>query len=318
MSSTRARALLALKGMTMGMAEVVPGVSGGTIAFITGIYERLINAIKSFGPIAVAGYRSGGPVGLWRAVDGTFLLTLLAGMIGGIVIGIFGITYLLENFPLEVWGFFFGLIAASAIYVGRQVPRWRWRELLALVVAAIFAYTLTVMSPARGTDAYWMLFFSGALAVSALLLPGLSGSFVLLLMGMYRIVTGTMRRILEGPTGADLLRMLVFGLGMVVGVVTFSRLFSWTFKRYESLTLATLTGFMIGSLNKVWPWRNVLTYREDSHGKQVPFLEEAVLPGQYAGEADVLWVVLWALIGFVGVFLLERLGEGTEAEVLTD
>ena len=309
MSSKRARAVLALKGMTMGMAEVVPGVSGGTIAFITGIYERLINAIKSFGPIAVDGYREGGFAGLWRAVDGKFLLTLLIGMVGGIVIGIFGITYLLRNYTLLVWAFFSGLIAASAIYVGRQVPHWRWKEGVALVLAALFAYTLTVSSPARGTDAYWMLFLSGALAVSALLLPGLSGSFVLLLLGMYRIVMGAVRRILESAAVEDLLRILVFGLGMLVGVATFSRVLSWTFKRYESVTLATLTGFMLGSLNKVWPWRNVLTYREDSHGQRVPFLEEAVSPAAYAGgDPQVLGVLVWALVGFAGVFLLERLG----------
>ena len=309
MSSNSARVLLALKGMTMGMAEVVPGVSGGTIAFITGIYERLINAIKSFGPQAVDAYRTDGVAGVWRAVDGQFLLTLFAGMFGGIVIGIFGITYLLENYTLQVWGFFSGLIAASAIYVGRQVTRWRWQEVVALLLAAAFAYALTVMSPAEGTDAYWMLFLSGALAVSALLLPGLSGSFVLLLLGMYRIVTGSVRRILEDFAVADILKMFVFGLGMIVGVVTFSRVLSWTFKRYESLTLATLTGFMIGSLNKVWPWRNVLTYRENSQGKQVPFLEEAVLPVNYTGDPEVLWVIIWAVIGFAGVFILERLGK---------
>ena len=308
----RARTLLALKGMTMGMAEVVPGVSGGTIAFITGIYERLINAIKSFGPIGLAAYRREGAAGAWRAIDGNFLLTLFAGMFGGIVIGIFGITYLLENYTLQVWGFFSGLIAASAIYVGRQVGRWHWQEVSALLLAAVFAYVLTVMSPARGTDAYWMLFASGALAVSALLLPGLSGSFVLLLLGMYRIVTGAVRRILEDFLVADVLRMAVFGLGMLVGVVTFSRLLSWTFKRFERITLATLTGFMLGSLNKVWPWRNVLTYRQNSQGKQVPFLEEAVLPTHYGGDPEVLWVIVWALVGFVGVFALERLGDTTK------
>ena len=309
MTSNSARAVLALKGMLMGMAETVPGVSGGTIAFITGIYERLINAIKSFGPDALAAYRANGFTGAWRAVDGNFLLVLFVGMFGGIVIGVFGISYLLENYTLLVWAFFSGLIAASAIYVGRQVGTWRWKEILALLLAAVFAYGLTVMSPAQGTDAYWMLFVSGALAVSALLLPGLSGSFVLLLMGMYQIVLGAARGLLESAALADFLRLTAFGLGMIVGVVTFSRLLSWTFRNYERLTLAALTGFMLGSLNKVWPWRNVLTYRANSHGDQVPFLEEAVLPTHYAGDPQVLWVLVWMLVGFAGVFLVERLGK---------
>ena len=311
MKQTNSTLILALKGMMMGIAEVVPGVSGGTIAFITGIYERLINSIKSFGPEAIKAYRTDGPAGAWKAVDGGFLLRLFAGMIGGIVVGVFGITYLLEHHTLLVWAFFFGLILASAIYVGRQVPRWGIGHIVGLIAAAVFAYGLTTLSPAQGTDAYWMLFLSGALAVSALLLPGLSGSFVLLLLGMYQIVTSSVRRILEEQSGADLLRMIVFGLGMVVGVVTFSRILSWTFKHHKNLTLAVLTGFMLGSLNKVWPWRNVLSTRLNSHGEEVPFLEAPVLPASYTADPQIMGVLVLMLIGFLGVFALEWAGKRT-------
>ncbi|MEM1322454.1 MAG: DUF368 domain-containing protein [Bacteroidota bacterium] len=309
----------AFKGMAMGLAEVIPGVSGGTIAFITGIYERLINAIKAFGPGLVTTFREEGLPGLWTAIDGRFLVSLLAGMAAGIVVGVFGLSYLLDNYPPIVWAFFFGLIIASAIYVGRQIERWKAGEVALLLVGTLVAYGITIISPANGSESLLFVFFSGAIAISALILPGISGSFILLLMGMYTfIISDTLKPALKTLAPDKLLTMGVFALGCLLGLMTLSRLLSWTFKNFRSLTLATLTGFMLGSLNKIWPWRNATEWLRDAAGKIVMdddgltpkkiLMEDNVLPSAYEGEPFVLLAVIFMIFGFISVFLIERLG----------
>ncbi|MEN0047091.1 MAG: DUF368 domain-containing protein [Bacteroidota bacterium] len=245
----------ALKGMAMGMAEVIPGVSGGTIAFITGIYEKLLNTIKAFGPELLQSFKVGGVKSAWETINGNFLIALVGGMVFGIVAGVFGITHLLDNYPILLWAFFFGLIMASAIYVGKQVNQWNWNSILAIIVGAVFAYWITVAVPAEGNTALWFVFLSGMIAISALMLPGISGSFILLLMGMYTYIVPTVKNALTTFEGESLLVLGIFGLGALLGLATFSRVLSWTFKHYKNTTLALLTGFMIGSLNKIWPWR---------------------------------------------------------------
>lgn len=304
--------LLALKGMAMGIAEVIPGVSGGTIAFITGIYERLINAIKSIlGPSVIEGLKEGGIAGAWKKIDGNFLVFLLGGMVVGILVGVFGVSYLLENYPELVWAFFFGLIIASAIYIARQVSQWGMSQVIALIIGIAVSYFITVAAPAAGTESKLFVFLAGAVAISALILPGISGSFILLLLGMYQfILHDTLKTgVLENQDGDAIITMAIFGLGCLVGLATFSRVLSWTFKYYANTTLALLTGFMIGSLNKVWPWRNVIQTRINSEGKEVPFLEESVLPGAYEGDPQIFMVLIAMLVGFALVFGLERLGE---------
>jgi putative membrane protein len=299
---------LLLKGMAMGMAEVVPGVSGGTIAFITGIYETLIRTIKSvLSPEPWRKLLREGIPAAWDAANGGFLFALLAGMVLGIVAGVFGISYLLEHFPPIVWAFFFGLIIASAIYISRQVSRWTPQVLAALVFGILVSYFITQASPAQGPESWWFVFLSGMVAISALILPGISGSFILLLLGMYTLVIGTVKSVLETFAMADVLLLAVFALGCLFGLATFSRVLSWLFARHRELTLAGLTGFMIGSLPKIWPWRNVVQYRTNSSGEQVPFLEDNVLPAVYAGEPYLLWAVLAGLAGFGLVFALEAL-----------
>lgn len=301
------RLLAALKGMAMGIAEVIPGVSGGTIAFITGIYERLIKAIKAFGPEAVQGLRQDGLRGAWKAVDGNFLFFLVAGMALGVVAGVFGVTYILEHYPPLIWAFFFGLIIASVIYMVRQVPNWNLTNGLALVLAGALAYWITIAAPAQGTDALWFVFLSGAIAISAMILPGISGSFILLLMGMYTLIIPSVKEALKTFEPQSLVILVVFALGCLLGLAVFSRILSWTFERYRSTTLAALTGFMIGSLNKIWPWRKVLSYRTNSQGESVPFREANVWPGSYEGDPLVLGAVLCLLLGFALVFLLDRM-----------
>lgn len=275
------RILLAMKGMAMGMAEVVPGVSGGTIAFITGIYERLIFAIKSIDAELLKLIFSGRLVAAWKKIDGSFLLTLAIGMVIGIGVGVFVITWFLENKPLAIWSFFFGLILASCYIIGKDVDRWNWPVILSLILGAVLVYYVTVAVPMTGRTELWYVFLCGVVAISALLLPGLSGSFILLLLGMYTMIIPRVKEVLTGDfSGLPIL--LSFAVGCVVGVLSFARILTWAFKNYKNTTLAFLTGLMIGSLNKVWPWQEVISTRINSEGEKVVAFSKSVLPQSFA------------------------------------
>ncbi len=308
------------KGMGMGIAEVIPGVSGGTIAFITGIYETLLNSIKSFSPALLGVFKNEGVSGVWKHINGSFLVTLIIGMVLGILGGVLGVTYLLENYPVLLWSFFFGLIIASSIYVGKQVKGWNIGNILMLVLGAVVAYYITIASPAQGSENLLFVFFSGLIAISALMLPGLSGSFILLLLGMYKfILSDTLKTgVLKNQDPQAMLIMGVFGIGCLVGLMTFSRILSWTFKHYRNPTLALLTGFMIGSLNKVWPWQQVLSTRIKSDGEEVIQFSKSVLPSTfstlqnnllYGNEPYLIGAIALMFVGFASVFVLERFGE---------
>jgi putative membrane protein len=313
MENLTTRLKLALKGMAMGIAEVIPGVSGGTIAFITGIYEELINTIKQvLSPNWLGVLRKEGIAATWKAINGNFLVFLLGGMAFGVVVGVLGVTALLESYPELLWAFFFGLIVASAIYIGKQVEKWSAIEFVALLLGTVIAFYITVASPAQGSEALWFIFIAGAIAISALILPGISGSFMLLLMGMYTFIIPTVKDALKTLNPESLVVLGVFGLGCLLGLATFSRVLSWTFKHYKNPTLALLTGFIVGSLNKIWPWRNVLSYRENSKGEQVPFIEESVLPANYEGDPMIIGVIVLMIIGFLTVFMIERFGAEKE------
>jgi len=308
----------------MGIAEVIPGVSGGTIAFITGIYEELINTIKSFGPEAYYGYKNNGVKGLWEAINGNFLVFLVGGMLVGILIGIFGVTYLLETYPEPLWGFFFGLIIASAIVIGKQIEAWNWQKVLAFIIGIVIAYGITILSPATGSTNPFYIFLAGMLAISALMLPGISGSFILLLMGMYMIIIPTLKNFLETFDPASLVVIGIFSVGCLVGLLGFSRVLSWLFKSYKEISLALLTGFLIGALNKVWPWRNVSEILNKETGERLDVLdltnyskldpetikilqEVNVMPSNYMmGDPYVIITILSIFAGFIGVLLLER------------
>ncbi|MBB4077680.1 putative membrane protein [Lewinella aquimaris] len=297
---------LILKGMAMGIAEAIPGVSGGTIAFITGIYERLLESIGSILGTRVAGtFKREGFRPAWHAANGAFLLQLGGGMVIGLAFAVKVITYLLENYPTVVWGFFFGLIISSAIYVGRQIRGWSSGTVTFLIVGAVVAYLLTTINPLAGSTSPLLVFFSGTVAISALILPGVSGSFILVLLGMYTVVFGAVQGLTSGEDGA-LLIVACFAAGCLVGLALFAKLLTWTFKTYPNRTFALLTGFMIGSLNKLWPWRNAITTRTNSSGEVVPVLEANVLPAHYlGGEPYVIAVIIAVLIGLAVVFLLE-------------
>ena len=253
---------LILRGFAMGMAEVIPGVSGGTIAFISGIYTQLLDAIKailSFEPITA--FKKDGWRGVWVIINGDFLLYLLLGMVGGIVIGVFAITHLMESYPIPLWSFFFGLIIASTWFIAKQIPTWNVTTIGLFIFGTVIAYLYTIVSPTNGNEALWFVFISGTIAISALLLPGISGSFILLLLGMYAFVVGSVKNLLTDFNTDYLLVVGVFATGCLLGLATFSRFLSWLFKIYPNQTLALLTGFMLGSLNKVWPWKIILSWR---------------------------------------------------------
>ncbi len=303
-----------LKGMAMGMAEIVPGVSGGTIAFITGIYERLLNCIKSFSPKLISVFKESGFGGVWKQIDGNFILFLLTGMLGGIGVGITAITWLMENHTVLLWAFFFGLIIASVIYIFKQISNWNFLNATLTVLGAIIAYYITIATPASGNEALWFVFVSGAIAISALILPGISGSFILLLMGMYTYIIPLIKNTLKTFNTDGLITITVFGLGCLTGLLTFSRVLSWTFKNYKNPTLALLTGFMIGSLNKIWPWRKATQFTFDEQGLPDKVLKEINLnPLNYFEqtgiEPQIMGATIVAILGFLLVFGLDKLSE---------
>ncbi|MGI3131198.1 DUF368 domain-containing protein [Halopseudomonas pachastrellae] len=299
-----------LRGVAMGAADVVPGVSGGTIAFISGIYDRLLAAIAACTPDKVIWLLRGRFVETWKAIDGAFLFTLLAGILCSIVSLARLITYLLDEHGLLVWSFFFGLIVVSVYLVGREISRWHLWTVAAALGGALFAYLITVAAPLSLSVTPLNLFIGGAIAICAMILPGISGSFILLLLGLY---TG----VLQAVKGLDFGLLGLFALGCVAGLLSFSRLLSWLLQHARNVTLAFLTGLLVGSLNKVWPWKQTLTWRTNSHGEQVPFTEANLWPQQYSqltGEPS-LWQAGLALmvLGVVLVLALEWWGRRASA-----
>ncbi len=295
--------LLYLKGMAMGAADVVPGVSGGTIAFITGIYEELLNSIKSIDKDAIALLLKFDIKSFWSKINGNFLIALFFGIVTSLLSLAKLVAYLLVAYPIQVWSFFFGLIIISAVLVLKQVQQWSMPAVLAGLFGIGIAYFITVASPAETPTDLWFVFITGAIAICAMILPGISGAFILLIMGKYEYIVHALSE-------RNLAVVSVFILGCLTGILSFSRLISYILKHYHNVAVALLAGFMIGSLNKVWPWKEVLTYRTNSKGEQVPALDRSILPDTYmeVSNADPLLIqaLVFALIGFMGVFLMER------------
>nr|WP_172147886.1 DUF368 domain-containing protein [Pseudomonas tumuqii] len=295
--------LLFAKGIAMGAADVVPGVSGGTVAFISGIYDELLRSIASV-PAALGMLLRGRVLAAWQAANATFLLVLLAGILTSVLSLARLITFLLAVHPIPVWSFFFGLILVSSHLVAREIQRWNWSRFVSFVMGAAFAYWITVASPVQwGTDSL-SIFFAGSIAICAMILPGISGSFILLLLGLYPFILGAVK-------GLDINVLMLFASGCLVGIVSFAGLLRWLLVRWRDLTLALLTGLMLGSLNKLWPWKETLTWHADSHGQQVPLLQTNLLPGRFAEvsgqDPQLLLAILLALGGVLLVLGLEWL-----------
>jgi putative membrane protein len=306
--------LVSAKGVAMGAADVVPGVSGGTIAFISGIYEELIETIHKLDLGFFRSWKKGGFRSAWKAYNLSFLLALFSGVIISILSLAKLITWLLANHPILVWSFFFGLVIASILFVGKQITNWNIKTVLALLLAAAFALFITLAKPIGSPESSWFLFIAGFIAIIAMILPGISGAFILLLLGAYTPVIDTLSQLSEGITslnwtliGNASLRIGIFALGAVIGLKVFSRTLNWMFKHFKNLTLAVLTGFMIGALNKIWPWKEVLQYRTNHMGDQVPFIERSVLPSSFEGDPQLLMAIIFCVVGFLTIFILERI-----------
>ncbi|WP_422133648.1 DUF368 domain-containing protein [Endozoicomonas sp. ALD040] len=292
-----------LKGVAMGAADVVPGVSGGTIAFITGVYDRLLNALKSINPGLLVKLKSGGVAECWKHIDGSFLVLLFGGVLISIVSFSHLITYLLESYPELIWSFLFGLILISGIHMLKQIKHWTVASMILLMLGCGVSYFIGTLTPTSLTPSYLMLFFAGCIAISAMILPGISGSFILLLMGLYPAVLAAVKDL-------DILLLVIFGSGCIVGLLTFSHILSWLLKQHRDLTLSYLTGLMLGALGKVWPWKETLETRINSSGQEVPFLERNISPWTYEAlsgqSAYLLPSITLMFSGILLVVLLEK------------
>ncbi len=287
----------------MGVADVIPGVSGGTIAFITGIYEELINSLKSINGTAIRllfGFRI---AEVWKHINGSFLITVLAGILTSLLSLAKLMTFLLENYPIPTWSFFFGLILVSSPLIMRDIQRWAPGTVAAFIIGIAVAYGITVLSPTETPTNLFYIFFCGALAICAMILPGISGAFVLLLIGKYEYMINALIEF-------NLPVILVFASGCLLGLIGFSHVLSWVLQHYRYPTLALLAGFMIGSLNKVWPWKEVVAYRINQEGIQVPAFDTSVLPGRFlevsGQDPGLFYAILFAATGVFLVVAIEK------------
>lgn len=293
---------IAVKGACMGAADVIPGVSGGTIAFIMGIYDQFVGSIASINAEAVKLLFSGKIKAFWKHINGNFLLALVIG-IGVSVVGLAGLMQmLLADFPIQTWAFFFGLIVASSIFILKGIKGWRVRDGLCLGLGVVLGVVVCTLSPTQTPDALWFIFLSGALAICAMILPGISGSFILLILGKYQYIMSTITSCVGnvgaiwGAEGADkilfwnsALALAIFLIGAVVGILSFSKFLHWLLARWNKETLIVLAGFIIGSLVKVWPWNN----------------EEAMMQD----DLHIAGAIIFAIIGFSLVTGIEIAGK---------
>lgn len=318
----------------MGAADAVPGVSGGTIAFISGIYEELITTISGVNLDLLKTLRKSGFAVFWTQLNGNFLLALLTGIIISFVSFMRLAKFLIEQHPVLIWSFFFGLIVASIFFVGKQIQRWHLGTIVALVFGTLVAFYITTLPSMANNDSSIFLFFAGALAICAMILPGISGSFILVILGAYKTLSDALHAF-------DFKRIAIFALGAVIGLLSFSRILKWLFNNYKNTTLAVLTGFIFGSLNKIWPWKETLTVLEKTTGIRIPIKkitdfgtlevyqrqindfdtfkmisEKSISPFRYSEinngmDAQLIFAIGLMIVGFLTIFILEKVGSKT-------
>lgn len=294
------------KGLAMGAADIVPGVSGGTIAFIAGIYDRLLGAINSINFSVLKTLKNEGVTAAWKQIDGAFLLALFLGMVTSIVLLSAPITYLLQNHPVLIWSFFFGLVLASIWLVGKQIKSYNISNAILFLAGAILAYWITTLNVLQGSDNLIYIFFSATIAICAMILPGVSGAFILLVLGVYQIVINAIH-------DRDIKMLAVFGLGCAVGLLSFSRLLKWLLNNKRTQTLAVLTGFLLGSLNKIWPWKNKIgsaPIHIHSDGRE-EWLLQPVLPSNFEGDNQFIYALLLFFVGVALILVMSRFEKKT-------
>lgn len=289
---------ITLKGMAMGAADVVPGVSGGTIAFISGIYEELITSINNINLSLVPLFHKEGAKAVWNKINGNFLASLFLGIFISVLSLAKFLSWLLENEPILLWSFFFGLVVASIFMVAKEITKWNLGSILVFSAGSVLAYFITELPVNDNVDSLPFLFLSGALAICAMILPGISGAFILVLLGSYKTI-------LDAVHERDIKIILTVGVGAIFGLLSFARLLKWMFNHYKNITLALLTGFILGSLNKIWPWKKVLETK--TFGEKIIVVDDVnVLPGTFEGDNKLMLAIILAVLGFSLIFILER------------
>ncbi len=287
-----------LKGMGMGAADIVPGVSGGTIAFITGIYDKLLGSIASINFGLINKLKNEGLKSVWKEINGSFLVALLAGILFSVMALASFITYLMEFHPILIWSFFFGLVLASIFHVGKTVTEWNIKNIVGLVLGTLVAYFITTLPPLGQADSLVYIFFCAMIAICAMILPGISGSFILLILGAYQTVLAAIKN-------HDFLLLGIFALGCGIGLLTFSKGLKWMLDKYRNFTVAILTGFLVGSLNKIWPWKeNLQLLYTHSDGRKV-FFQQSILPQNYNGDPLISQAILWIMAGILVIVGME-------------
>jgi len=295
---------LCYKGAAMGIANIMPGVSGATIAYIMGIYDELISSIKSLNFGNIKGLFKKGLVNFWNSINGSFLLVLLIGLFVSIFLLAKLINYMLIKFPIPVWAFFFGLIISSALYLATKNSRWSFKNIISIFLGVGISVLVSYISPVANTKdpEYWYVFLSGVVSIFALILPRISGSLLLLIMGQYQFIL----------SAVDNLRinfLLIFGFGSIFGLLAFSNTFGWLLKKYYNTTICFLVGVMIGSLNKVWPWKHTLLSHSNQFAQIIPDKQENVLPFSYfeltAKDPQLLYAILMIIAGILTIYLIE-------------
>lgn len=293
--------VISLKGVAMGAADAVPGVSGGTIAFISGIYEELISTISNVRPNLFKTLFKLGFLSFWKELNGNFLLALGTGILVSFISFMKLAKYLLEQHPILIWSFFLGLIIASIYFIAKQITRWRISTIIALIFGALSAYYISTLPALQSNNNDYFLFVTGAIAICAMILPGISGSFILIILGAYKTLSDAIHDI-------DVKKLVIFALGAITGLLSFSHILKWLFKNYHNITLALLTGFIFGSLNKVWPWKKTLSWYTGTKGTKTPLLQESVSPFNFSGDNQIVYAIILVFLGFFTIFILERLG----------
>lgn len=293
--------IISLKGLAMGAADAVPGVSGGTIAFISGIYEELISTISNINLSLFKTLFSKGIKVFWQQANGNFVTALLLGIITSFISFMRLAKYLLEHHPVLIWSFFFGLIVASIYFVGKQITKWNIAVIISLIIGAVLAFYITTLPALTNNNNSWFLFLAGAIAICAMILPGISGSFILIILGAYKTLSDALHDF-------DIKRIIIFTIGALIGLLSFSRVLKWLFKHYHNITLALLTGFIFGSLNKVWPWKRTVTWFTNSKGIKTPVIQESISPFSFSGNNQIVFATILMILGFLTIFILERLG----------
>lgn len=294
-------AVISLKGIAMGAADAVPGVSGGTIAFISGIYEELIKTISGVNLSLFKTLKKEGFSAFWTQLNGNFIVALLSVIIISYVSFMRLAKYLIENHPILIWSFFFGLIVASIFFVGKQINKWNAGVVVSIILGALAAYYITTLPTMADNNSSLFLFFAGALAICAMILPGISGSFILVILGAYKTLSDALHDF-------DVKKIAIFTFGAIVGLLSFSHILKWLFKHYHNITLALLTGFIFGSLNKIWPWKEVVTWQTTSDGIKTPLVEKSISPFTFDGNPQITYAIILMVVGFLTIFILEKIG----------